>query len=143
MALAGLAFIAIGYGRVEYQELWHSPAWASRLALAVMPIVFILQVAAELKGHIRKKIKHPMIIGVLLWAAVHLVNNGDRASLYLFGSFAVFSVFSILSSNRRGKPPDYATANGRHDVIAVGLGTVLSAGVLWAHPFLFGVAPTF
>ncbi len=143
VALSGLILIAIGYSRMDYQELWPSPVWASHLALTVMPIVFVLQVAAELKGHIRKKIKHPMIIGILLWAVVHLVNNGDRASLYLFGSFALFSVFSIISSNRRGKLPSYATAKTKHDIIAVVIGVVLFVGVLWGHEFLFGVAPTF
>lgn len=143
VALIGLILIAMGYSRMDYQELWPSPDWASHLALAVMPIVFILQVAAELKGHIRKTIKHPMIIGILLWAIVHLIANGDRASLYLFGSFAVFSVFSIISSSRRGKFPKYTTPKIMHDVIAVGIGIVLFAGVLWAHEFLFGIAPTF
>ncbi len=143
VALIGLILIGIGYTRVDYQELWSSPVWASYLALAVMPIAFILQVAAELRGHIRKKIKHPMTIGVLLWAVVHLVANGDRASLYLFGSFARFSLFSIISSSRRGKLPSYTTAKSMHDVIAVGIGIVLFAGVLWGHGFLFGVAPTF
>ena len=143
VALIGLILIGIGYTRVDYQELWSSPVWASYLALAVMPIAFILQVTAELRGHIRKKIKHPMTIGVLLWAVVHLVANGDRASLYLFGSFARFSLFSIISSSRRGKLPSYTTAKSMHDVIAVGIGIVLFAGVLWGHGFLFGVAPTF
>ena len=143
VALSGLVLIAIGYARMDYQELWPAPVWASHLALAVMPIVFVLQVAAELRGHIRKKIKHPMIIGILLWAVVHLVNNGDRASLYLFGSFALFSVFSIISSSRRGKLPNYTTAKSKHDVIAVVIGVVLFAGVLWGHEFLFGVAPSF
>jgi len=143
VVLIGLVLIAVGYTRMDYQELWPSPVWASHLALTVMPIVFVLLVAAELKGHIRKKIKHPMMIGVLLWAAVHLVANGDRASLYLFGTFALFSLFSIISSSRRGKLPNYTTAKSMHDVIAVGIGIVLFAGVLWGHEFLFGVAPTF
>lgn len=142
-SLIGLILIVMGYSGMDYQELWQSPPWAGHLALAVMPVVFVLWVAAELKGHIRKKIKHPMIIGVLLWAAVHLVNNGDRASLYLFGCFALYSVFSIISSSRRGKLPDYPTANGRHDVMAIVIGAGLFALVLWGHGFLFGVAPTF
>jgi len=143
LSLVGLILIGLGFSRMDYQEIWPSPTWGSHLALTVMPIVFILLVAAELKGQIRKTIKHPMIISILLWAVVHLINNGDRASLYLFGSFALFSLFSIISSNRRGKLPSYTTAKSKHDVIAVGIGIVLFAGVLWGHEFLFGVAPTF
>ncbi|MBT4888037.1 MAG: NnrU family protein [Rhodospirillales bacterium] len=143
IAFIGLILIGVGYTRMEYQELWTSPIWASHLTLTVMPIVFILQVAAELKGHIRKTLKHPMMLGVLLWALVHLVSNGDRASLYLFGSFALFSLFSIISSIRRGKLPDYNSAKSMHDFIAVGIGVVLFAAVLWGHEFLFGVAATY
>ena len=143
ISLIGLILIAIGYTRMDYHALWTSPDWASHLALMVMPLVFVLWIAAELRGHIRKKFKHPMMTGVLLWALVHLLNNGDSASLYLFGSFALFSVFAIISSNRRGKLPDYASASSMHDVRAVGVGIVLFAGVLWAHEFLFGIAPAF
>ena len=143
IAIASLVVMIIGYGGMEYQEIWQSPPWASRAALGIMPFVLILQVAAELKGHIRKTVKHPMIIGVLMWALVHLLNNGDRASLYLFGAFAIFSVFSIVSSTRRGKLPDYPHPKIKHDAIAVGLGLVLFAVILSAHEFLFGVAPQF
>ncbi len=143
LSLIGLVVIAIGYSRMDHQELWPTPAWASHLALAVMPLAFILWVAAELKGHIRKTVKHPMIIGILLWAIIHLVNNGDRASLYLFGSFALYSVFSIISFTRRGKVPADAPARGLHDVLAVVVGMAVFSGVLWAHGFLFGVTPIF
>jgi len=143
IAAIGLVLIGVGYSQMDYQELWATPVWASHLAFAVMPIVFILFVVAELKGHLRLKIKHPMIIGVLLWGLVHLVNNGDRASLYLFGSFALYSVFSIISSNRRGKLPNYTDANGKHDIVAIVVGLIAFGGVLWAHELLFGVAPVF
>ncbi len=142
-ALTGLVLIILGYSSLDYYELWAEPPWASRAALAIMPVVIILQVAAEVKGHIRKSVKHPMVIGILLWALVHLLNNGDRASLYLFGSFALYAVFSIISATRRGKVPDYDVPSGKHDIFAVVLGLVVFAAILWAHEFLFGVAPTF
>jgi uncharacterized membrane protein len=85
-----------------------------------------------------------MIIGVLIWAVVHLVNNGDRASLYLFGSFALFSLFSLISSTRRGKLPTYDSPRISHDFRAVVSGAVFFVVVLlWAHEYLFGVAPPF
>ena len=38
-------------------------------------------------GHIKHAIRHPMLIGTILWAAGHLLANGDLASLFLFGAF--------------------------------------------------------
>ncbi len=143
LSLAGLTLIIIGYASMEYQEFWLSEVWAKHLTLTIMPIAFILQVAANQKGHIRRKLKHPMLIGVLLWALVHLLNNGDLASILLFGPFALYSVFAILSANRRGKVPTYETANATHDLIAVIVGLVLFGIVWWAHGFLFGVQPVF
>ncbi|MCW9032611.1 MAG: NnrU family protein [Rhodospirillales bacterium] len=143
LSLLGLVLLSMGYSRVEYQELWSTPVWANHLALTVMPLAFVLQVAAELKGHIRKKVKHPMITGIFLWALVHLINNGDIASLYLFGSFALYSVFSIISSTHRGKLPNYTEPKIQHDFLAIGFGLALFAGFLWGHEFLFGVAPIF
>ena len=143
LSLLGLVLLSMGYGRIEYQELWMTPSWANHLALTVMPLVFVLEVSAELKGHIRKKVKHPMIIGIFLWSLVHLINNGDIASLYLFGSFALYSVFSIISSTARGKLPNYKEPKIQHDIMAIGFGLALFGGFLWGHEFLFGVTPNF
>jgi len=142
LSFGGLVLIILGYGNIGIHELWAAPDWGSHLAFAVMPVVFVLLAAAELKGHIRTTIKHPMLIGVLLWGGVHLVNNGDRASLYLFGSFVLFSLYAIIFSSRRDQGRKDYTPKARHDVIALVVGTVLFVVVLWGHPFLFGVTPT-
>lgn len=57
VSLIGLILIVVGYTRIEYQELWPTPDWASYLALVAMAIVFVFWMAAEMKGHIRKKIR--------------------------------------------------------------------------------------
>jgi uncharacterized membrane protein len=143
LSLAGLVLMAMGYSNMAHEELWPTPVWASHLALTVMPFVCILWVAAEMKGHIRQKVRHPMLVGMLLWGTVHLINNGDQASLLLFGSFLLYSVFAIVSANRRGKRPADDTANGGQDAKAVVAGLVVFGAILWGHEFLFGVAPTF
>ena len=48
--------------------------------------------------------RHPFLWGVALWAAGHLMVNGDLASLILFGSLLVLAVFgtgSIDAKRRR------------------------------------------
>jgi uncharacterized membrane protein len=48
--------------------------------------------------------RHPFLWGVALWALVHLILNGDVASLILFGSLLVLAVggtFSIDAKRRR------------------------------------------
>jgi uncharacterized membrane protein len=41
--------------------------------------------------------RHPFLIGVGLWACVHLVGNGDVASLLLFGALAIVSFAGTVS----------------------------------------------
>jgi len=48
--------------------------------------------------------RHPFLWGVALWALIHLIINGDLASLILFGSLLVLAVggtFSIDAKRRR------------------------------------------
>ena len=41
--------------------------------------------------------RHPFLIGVALWSGVHLIGNGDVASLLFFASLAVVSVAGTVS----------------------------------------------
>ena len=52
----------------------------------MLPAV-ILVVAAYIRGRIYTAVKHPMLAGVKLWAAAHLLANGDLGGIILFGSF--------------------------------------------------------
>jgi uncharacterized membrane protein len=52
--------------------------------------------------------RHPFLIGVGLWAVVHLIANGDLASFIFFGSLAVTALagtVSIDSKRRRALGP--------------------------------------
>ena len=42
-----------------------------------------------------------MLAGVKLWAAAHLLANGDLGSIILFGSFLGWAVFDRISLKRR------------------------------------------
>jgi uncharacterized membrane protein len=60
--------------------------------------------------------RHPFLWGVGLWAATHLIVNGDAASLILFGSFLLLALggtASIDAKRRRKFPerwPEFARA---------------------------------
>lgn len=52
--------------------------------------------------------RHPFLWGVALWAATHLVLNGDVASLILFGTFLVLALGgpASIDAKRRRKFPE-------------------------------------
>jgi uncharacterized membrane protein len=80
-----------------------------------------------------------MSIGILLWSGGHLLVNGQRSDVWLFGTFFLVSLADILSSELRGKRPDYVPRL-RSDVIAVAVGMVLYVVFLLGfHPYVLNI----
>jgi uncharacterized membrane protein len=147
LSLAGIVLISIGYGQYRaggYIPVWDPPVWTRHLALLLVLVAFICFVAAYLPGHIKARLKHPMLAGVKIWALAHLLANGDLGSILLFGSFLVWGVAARISVKRRDVAAQHggtaAPAGIRNDLLAVAIGTaVYAAFVFWLHPWLIGV----
>jgi uncharacterized membrane protein len=135
----GLVLIVYGKSVAPFVPVW--PGWTAgfHLSLAVMPFVFVLLAAANMPGHIRATLRHPMLIGTMLWAAIHLAVNGDLASMLLFGGVLAWAGFDLISASVRGKtligskPPAW-----RFDAIAVLAGAGSFYVVARFHSQLFG-----
>lgn len=144
VSAVGLAFIIWGWAlyRGEAPQVYEPPAWGGDVAMGLVWIAFVLVASAYMPaGRIKVFVKHPMVTGILLWAAAHLLANGDLASVLLFGSFLVYAAANRLAVIRRGDPAP-AVLQPRSDLLAVLAGTVLYlAFVLWLHGWLFGVSP--
>ena len=85
-----------------------------------------------------------MLAGVLIWSVLHLLANGDLASNVLFGAFALWTVFAILSAEYRGKRPASLTASSAasaFDLAGVAVGLLAFWRSCHFHADLFGVAP--
>jgi uncharacterized membrane protein len=108
----------------------------------MLPAV-ILVVASYIRGRIYTTLKHPMLTGVKLWAAAHLLANGDLGSIILFGSFLAWAVLDRISLKRRpdsGAPPIPVGGPG-NDLIAIAVGVVAYLALAFAfHPVVIGVA---
>jgi len=120
----GLVLIIYGLTQASFQALWSPPSWARGLLIAVMPVTVILWCAAEMPNNLKRWVRHPMLIGMTLWGAGHLIANGDLASTILFASFAVYSVINIISVNARGsyEAPPPVSKLWDLGVITIGLG---------------------
>ncbi len=146
VSLAGLALIAWGFAdyRASGQiQIWQPPAAFKYVTEALMLPAVILVVASYIRGRIYTVLKHPMLAGIKLWAAAHLIANGDLGSIILFGSFlgwAVFDRISLKSRADRGAPP-IPVGGVSNDAIAVVAGVLvyLALGLVF-HPVVIGVA---
>jgi uncharacterized membrane protein len=145
VSLAGLALIAWGfadYRATGWIDIWYPPKAFKHITAALMLPAVILVVASYLRGRIYTTLKHPMLTGIKLWAAAHLLANGDLGSIILFGSFLAWAVFDRISLKRRpdaGAPPIPVGGPG-NDLIAIAVGVVAYLALAFAfHPVVIGV----
>ena len=147
VSLVSLVLVVGGYGAMQglgraNPQLWVSPAWMRHVTMLLMLPALILLLAAYTPSRIRTVVRHPMLTGVLLWSFSHLLVNGDLASVVLFGSFLVYTVYDIVSANQRNAlGPLGAAAGGLvGDVVAIAGGLALYTLLLfWGHQKLTGV----
>ncbi len=67
----GLGLIIWGYGqaRAEPVMLWTPQLWARHLGFVLTLVSFVLLAAAYVPGnHLKAAVKHPMVLGVKVWA---------------------------------------------------------------------------
>jgi uncharacterized membrane protein len=144
-SLIGLALIVWGFAHYRatgWIDVWYPPKALKHITVALMLPAVILVVAAYIRGRIYTALKHPMLAGVKLWAAAHLLANGDLGSIILFGSFLAWAVYDRISLKSRsdaGAPPIPVGGPG-NDLIAIAVGTVAYLALAFAfHPVVIGV----
>ncbi|MGZ5827647.1 MAG: NnrU family protein [Xanthobacteraceae bacterium] len=145
VSLAGFVLIIVGFGlyrRTGWIDIWTPPSWTRYLATPLVWLAFICIVAAYIPGDIKRRLKHPMLVGVKLWAFAHLLANGDLGSILLFGAVLVWAVFDRISLKHREDAGGLAIPMGgrKIDAIAILIGTILFAAFGYVfHPLWIGV----
>ncbi|WP_370337904.1 NnrU family protein [Parvularcula marina] len=141
ITLAGLILLIYGWKQVVPGEPYYVlPDWVRYITYFCVWIALILTVAANLPaGKIAAMAKHPMVLGMKLWAFGHLLANGDLRSVILFGAVLAWGVIDRIALKKRGdmgRP--FKTGFG--DVLAITIGTAGFAVILlWAHVYIAGV----
>jgi uncharacterized membrane protein len=142
-----IGIVLAGYGFAHYRAeglimLWNPPPWTRHIVVALMWPASIMVVAAYIRGHIARVLKHPMLVGVKTWAAAHLCANGDLGGIILFGSVLLWAGYDRATLKRRADPgaPPIPVGGATNDIIAVVVGTILylALGFLF-HPYVVGL----
>lgn len=180
-SLAGLVWLIFAYNHAPYVPSWGAPEWWKPVAVVLMLPAFLLVViglatpnptavgqeerVGEAPTGIVRVTRHPFLIGVTLWAIVHLIANGDWASFVFFATFAVIAgagTVSIDAKRRRnlgdarwqafaGRTsilPFAAILQGRNSFSAAEIGAwrplvglLAYALMLGGHVHIIGVSP--
>lgn len=140
----GLALIIWGWivFRPTAPQVYAPPAWGRHVTWVLVWMALVLMPTGNAPtGRIKATVRHPMLLGVILWSAGHLLANGDQASVTLFGSFLAWAVVDLISALGRNEPAP-VVIKPRSDLIAVAAGTVLWCVLaFFLHRVLFGVSP--
>lgn len=182
LALVALAWLIMAWRTAPLVPIWQAGPGLRHLVVMLMPLAFLLVVCAVTAPNptvvgqkpdpdagapatgIVRVTRHPFMWGVGVWALLHLLANGDEASVVFFGTFAVLALGgTVLIDARRTREnapgwgvflqttsnlPFAAILQHRQRLVPgeIGLWRVATALalyvlLLWLHPRLFGVSP--
>lgn len=158
VSLAGFVLIVVGFDLARYAPvvLWpQPPVWLRHVTALLVLVSFVLLAAAYVPGNaIQARLRHPMVLGVKVWAFAHLIVNNTLADTVLFGAFLVWAVLDFRAARGRDRaaaagagqrPSPLPSPRGGEGVktgVTVVVGVVAWAVfAFWAHRVLIGVNP--
>ena len=154
VALVTLAWMGWAFANAPREPLW---VGIREMPYLVMPLAFMLiacgygrnptMVGADrllksedpARGIIRIT-RHPIMWGIMLWAASHILARGDLRSLIFFGSLLGLAAIGTLLMDSRKKPnPDWArfaavSSNIPFVAVAQGRNRVVWREIGWLRP---------
>lgn len=184
-SIGGIVWLCMAYNAtdaVPNRLYWVAPDWVIHLAPAVMLIAFLFALiglttpnptAVKAEALVDKPdavtgilriTRHPFLWSAILWSGLHLILNGDRASVIFFGTYLLLAALGTLSIDAKRRAalgerwkgfaaqtsnlPFAAIFAGRNK-LALGelglwrilLGLLAFGAMFYAHLWLFSVSP--
>ena len=145
-SLFSFILLVIGYSQARQDTIiiWQPPIFLTHLTVLLNLFTFILLASSAPNNNaIRLKLKHPMILGVKVWAIAHLLANGSLVDLILFGSFLIWAVLDFRSArNRPSSVEETPVISLKATLITIFFGVaVWLAFIFGLHQWLIGVSP--
>ena len=138
VSVTGILLIIFGYeSNSNFQYSINGKAYI--YAKYVMFFALTLNIAAVMPTYIKKYTKHPMSVGIAIWALMHLLTNSDTSSVILFGSFIIYGIVSVLVAELKGIDKKTLTPRIVFDALSMALGVFLTFLAFNIHEYLSGV----
>ncbi|MEJ6393734.1 NnrU family protein [Gymnodinialimonas sp. 2305UL16-5] len=141
LLVLAIVLMTLGYRGAEGAFFWgRSPALVGINNL-LMLLAFYLFASSGPKTRITRVVKNPQLTAFKIWAASHLLVNGDVPSFVLFGGLLAWAVVEVIVLKRAGvpwEPPHPAPI--KKEVTAIVAAIVATIVVMLIHYWL-GVVP--
>lgn len=135
--LISVVLMVIGFRGSEFVPVYEPPSWGKHANNLLMVFSVILFGLGSSKSRARGMLRHPMLTGMLIWAGAHLLVNGDRDSILLFGGMAVWSVLEMLVINRaEPRPAPFTGGSLAGDIRLLVISAVVFAVITAIHIWL-------
>lgn len=130
-----------GYRSAEFIPVYTPLPGIGHLNNLLMLISVFLFGVGGTKGTLYPRLRHPMLLGVLVWAVAHLLVNGDVASLTLFGGIGLWGLAQMAAINRTGPWVPPAPGRGVKGDLMNLVGTLALYGIIAGVHIWLGYNP--
>ncbi|VDC25247.1 NnrU family protein [Pseudogemmobacter humi] len=138
LVLASIGLMIFGYRIDPGTFYWGRSPMTTGINNLMMLVSVYFFAAAGMKTALARRLRHPMLWGVVIWSAAHLLVNGDSPSFVLFGGLGLWALVQMAAINRHAGPfvpPPPKPA--KMEWIAVA-GTLVVYGALAGAHYLLG-----
>jgi uncharacterized membrane protein len=137
LLIASLGLMFQGYRAAGPAIAYSTPDWAEGAGSLIAVVAMFLFAASALPTNVKRHLRHPQLLSVVLWSVGHLLAGGDRRGLVLFGGLGLWALLEILAINRRdGEWRRPGPVTRRADLVVLGAGLLLSAVAVAVHEWL-------
>ena len=178
ISIFALGWLIVAAGRAPYVSLWEFEPWQLWVPIiAMLPACLLIALALgrpnplsfggsrndefdPQRPGVVALTRHPLLVALALWSAGHVIPNGNLAHVFLFGGFALISLFAMRGIDRRyqrqlGSEAWATLMRQVRDARVIDIGSAFTgpfllraaAGILFflvlllAHPYIIGVSP--
>lgn len=134
----GLGLMIYGKGDAEFITVWQPIAGAHWLPMILMWPASVLIVWAQIPCSMKISLRHPMLLGVLLFSISHLFANGDLATIMLIGSFGLYAILTMLRLGFQKSESAIPSSTPKWNLFGLLLGTLIYGLVFIFHQQITG-----
>ena len=97
--VAGIVLMVIGFRAAPFIYVWSPPTFMVHINNLLILVAIFMMSPAPKKGVLLNKVRHPMLMGFMVWAVAHLLVNGDLAGIILFGGLLLWALIQVRIIN--------------------------------------------